>query len=313
MRAVRVIDGAPQVAEVAEPAGEGVVVTVRSAGICGSDLHMIEKRFPLAGTLGHEIAGSLSDGTAVAIEPLASCGECPACRRGDVQLCERGPAMIFGIGRDGGMADRIRVPASALVPLPAAVPLADASLVEPLAVAVHGLRRAGVRLGHRVAVIGGGTIGLAAVAAARAFGATVALLARHDHQRAAGERLGAIEAAGTYDVVVDAAAAGRKSALARAVGLAAPGGKLLLVASYWDGLELVGHRLCLKEIDVVPSSLYGWAGESRDFDVAARVLAGEPEIARAIITHRLPLDAAPEAFRIAADRKAGAIKVVLEP
>ena len=311
MRAVRVIDGAPRLAEIAEPAGEGVLVAIRAAGICGSDLHMIEKRFPLAGTLGHEIAGVAPDGTAVAVEPLACCGECPACRRGDVQLCERGPAMIYGIGRDGGMADRIRVPASALVALPAAVALADASLVEPLAVAVHGLRRAGVRLGQRVAVIGGGTIGLAVVAAARAFGATVALLGRHEHQRAAGERLGATEAAGTYDVVVDAA--GTKSALARALELAAPGGKLLLVASYWDGLELVGHRLCLKEVDVVPSSLYGWAGESRDFDVAARVLAGDPEIARAIITHRLPLEAAPEAFRIASDRKAGAIKVVLEP
>jgi threonine dehydrogenase-like Zn-dependent dehydrogenase len=310
VRAVRVVDGAARVLDVAEPAGEGVLVSIRSAGICGSDLHMIEKRFPFAGTLGHEIAGALPDGTAVAIEPLAACEECPACARGDRQLCERGPAMIFGIGRDGGMAERLLVPASAIVALPSPVPLRDASLIEPLAVAVHGLRRARVRMGQRVAVIGGGTIGLSAVAAARAFGATVALVARHDHQRAAGERLGATEAVGTYPVVIDAA--GTKSALARAVELAAPAGKLLLVASYWDGLALPGLRLCLKEVDVVPSSLYGRDGESRDFDVAARVLAADPEIARAIITHRLPLDAAAEAFRSAADRRAGAIKVVLE-
>lgn len=311
MRAVRLVEGAPRVSEVAEPAGEGVIVQVRSAGICGSDLHMIAKGFPIPGTLGHEMAGTLADGTPVAVEPLAPCGECPACARGDVQLCRRGPGMILGIGRDGGMAERVLVPAGALVRLASAVPLEDASLVEPLAVAVHGLRRAGVRLGQRVLVIGGGTIGLAAVAAARAFGASVALLARHDHQRAAGERLGASAPAADYEVVIDAA--GTASALTQAVELALPGGKLLLLASYWDGLALPGMRLCLKEIDVVPSSLYGRAEDGRDFDLAARTLAENPEIPRAIITHRLPLDAAEEAFRIAADRKSGAIKVVLQP
>jgi threonine dehydrogenase-like Zn-dependent dehydrogenase len=311
MKAVRVVDGAARVTEVPEPAGDGVVVAIRSAGICGSDLHMIEKGYPLGGTLGHEMAGVLPDGTAVAIEPLAACGECEACRRGDAQLCRRGPGIILGIGRDGGMAERVLVPSEAIVRLPGGVPLADASLVEPLAVAVHGFRRGDVKLGQRVAVVGGGTIGLCAVAVARAFGASVALLARHDHQRAAGERLGAIEASGTYSVVVDAA--GTASALKRAVELAAPGGKLVLLASYWDGLALPGIPLCLKEIDVHPSSLYGRVGDSRDFDVAARILAENPEIARSLITHRLPLDAAAEAFRIAGDRSAGAIKVVLQP
>ena len=93
----------------------------------------------------------------------------------------------------------------------------------------------------------------------------------------------------------------------------APGGKLILLASYWDGLALPGIPLCLNEIDVHPSSLYGRVGDSRDFDVAARILAENPEIARSLITHRLPLDAAAEAFRIAGDRSAGAIKVVLQP
>jgi 2-desacetyl-2-hydroxyethyl bacteriochlorophyllide A dehydrogenase len=311
MKAVRVVEGTARVTEVAEPAGDGVVVAIRSAGICGSDLHMIEKGYPLGGTLGHEMAGVLADGTAVAVEPLAACGECEACRRGDKQLCRRGPAMILGIGRDGGMAERVLVPPEALVRLPVGVPLPDASLVEPLAVAVHGFRRGGVKLGQRVAVVGGGTIGLCAVAVARAFGARVALVARHDHQRAAGERLGATEASGTYAVVVDAA--GTASALKRAVELATPGGKLVLLASYWNGLALPGIPLCLKEIDVHPASLYGRAGDSRDLDVAARILAENAEVARSLITHRLPLDAAPEAFRIAADRSAGAIKVVLEP
>jgi threonine dehydrogenase-like Zn-dependent dehydrogenase len=191
------------------------------------------------------------------------------------------------------------------------VAVADASLVEPLAVVLHGLRRARLCGGERVAVIGGGSIGLCCVVAARAAGAHVDLVARHDAQRAAGERLGAGSASGTYDLVIDAA--GTKSALEAALPLCRPGARLLLVATYWSGLELPGFALCMKEVDVIPASLYGRAGASRDVDVAAAILARAPDAADAIITHRFPLDAAPEAFAAAAGRKSGAIKVVLEP
>jgi threonine dehydrogenase-like Zn-dependent dehydrogenase len=71
--------------------------------------------------------------------------------------------------------------------------------------------------------------------------------------------------------------------------------------------------LCMKEVTLVPASMYGRVGPSRDVDVAATLLAARPEIADAMITHRFPLDAAAEAFAVARDRSAGAIKVVLEP
>jgi threonine dehydrogenase-like Zn-dependent dehydrogenase len=139
----------------------------------------------------------------------------------------------------------------------------------------------------------------------------VDLVARHDTQRAAGARLGAGEPSDGYDLVVDAA--GTKSALEQALALCRPGARLLLVATYWSGLELPGFALCLKEVDVLPASMYGRAGVARDVDVAAGALAASPELARAMITHRFPLEAAPEAFAAAADRASGAIKVVLEP
>src|SRR5512145_1960522 len=173
MRAVRASGKTVEVVERPVPAGEGVRVRVRAAGICGSDLHMVAGRFLGDVVLGHEVAGVTDDGTPVAIEPLSPCGACAACVRGDYNLCERGPRMIHGVGCDGGMADELRVPARALVRLPAGVALGDASLVEPLAVVLHGLRRAGLRGGERVAVVGGGAIGLCAVAAARAAGAEV--------------------------------------------------------------------------------------------------------------------------------------------
>lgn len=310
MRAIRCVDGAVRVMDVPAPEGDGVRVRIRSAGICGSDLHMIAAGFPLPHTLGHEMAGVTPDGTPVAIEPLQPCGRCDACRAGHYNRCALGPSIVMGTGRDGGMAEEIVVPARCLVPLAATAAVADACLVEPLAVAVHGMRRVGLRGNARVAVVGGGSIGLCAVAVAGASGAEVALAARHECQREAGERLGAREISGDYDVVIDAA--GTEAALAQALGLCRSGGTLLLLATYWEGLTLPGFVLCLKEVNVVPASMYGRTGIARDVDVAAATLAARPEIGETLITHRFPLEAAPEAFAAAADRRHGAIKVVLE-
>jgi 2-desacetyl-2-hydroxyethyl bacteriochlorophyllide A dehydrogenase len=311
MRAVRSAEGRVDVVDLPVSEGEGVSVRIRSAGICGSDLHMLDIGMPLPFTLGHEMAGELADGTLVAVEPLASCGHCDLCEDDDYNLCREGMSTIMGVGRDGGMADEIRVPPRCLVPLASGISVADGCLVEPLSVAVHGMRRARISPGKSVAVIGGGTIGLCAVAAARAGGARVALEARHDAQRRAGERLGAGPATGEYDLVVDSA--GTTSALERAVELCRPGGAMLLLGTYWHGMEMPGVPLCMKEIRVIPSNMYSREGMVRDFDVAASILAAKPEIADAIITHRFSLDEAAAAFAMARDRSAGAIKVVLEP
>jgi threonine dehydrogenase-like Zn-dependent dehydrogenase len=272
---------------------------------------MLDGGWPMAGTPGHEIAGELDDGRAVAVEPVIGCGECDSCRSGETNLCATQLERFVGIGRDGGMAEELLVPDACLVPLPEGVSPTDACLVEPLAVAVHGLRKASIRSGQRVAVVGGGSIGLCAVAAAPP-GVEVALVARHDAQRAAGERLGASELSGHYDVVVDCA--GTQSALELACGIARPGASLVLLASYWDGFAPPGMLLCTKEIKILPSFMYRrYEDGDRDVDAAARLLAERPEIASTLITHRFPLDAAAEAFEIARDRGSGAIKVVLSP
>jgi threonine dehydrogenase-like Zn-dependent dehydrogenase len=310
MKAVRCVEGHAAVVDVARPEGEGVVVKVASAGICGSDLHLLPMGLPL--TFGHEFAGITPDGRSVAVEPLAPCGTCGPCTAGDYHQCTLGPGIVFGVGHDGGMAEECLVPASALAPLPVGVDVSEGCLVEPLAVAVHGVRRGGIGGGQRVAVIGGGTIGQTALVAAQATGATVDLVARHDRQREAAARLGGGEATDGYDVVIEAA--GTASALADAARRCRPGGTIVLLASYWDGtVEMPGLEVCMKEISMIPAVMYNRAGPSRDIDVAAALLASRPELGDAIITHRFPLDAAPEAFATAADRAAGAIKVVLEP
>lgn len=311
MRAVRCIEGRPTVVDVEPSQGEGIRVRVASAGICGSDLHLMEMGLPL--TFGHEIAGTLPDGTPVAIEPLAPCGACEACRDGQYQRCALGPSIVFGVGRDGGMAEEVLTPESSLSRLPSGVAPTDGCLVEPLAVAVHGVRRGGIRPSDRVAVIGGGTIGQMALVVSQAIGASVDLTARHDRQREAAARLGAGEITnGGYDVVIEAA--GTSSALTEAVNRCRSGGTVVLLGSYWDGsIEMPGLSVTMREITLVPATMYNRVGPSRDIDVAASILAARPELPDAVITHRFPLDAGAEAFAVAADRSAGAIKVVLEP
>ncbi len=163
MKSVRCSGGVVEVVEVPAPVRSGVRVRIRSAGICGSDLHLIAGGFDLPHTLGHELAGVLADGREVAIEPLVPCGECDLCATDAYNLCRAGAGMILGIGLDGGMAEEIVVPERCLVPLARGVSARDACLVEPLAIAVHGLRAIGLCAEDRVAVVGAGTIGLCAV------------------------------------------------------------------------------------------------------------------------------------------------------
>lgn len=313
MRAVRTVDGGFRVVEVDDPTGDGVMVDVASAGICGSDLHMAG--FGLSNTFGHEVAGRLSDGTEVAIRPTLACGTCDRCAAGAEQQCRA--MALYGLAMDGGMADRILIDPACIVPLVGGVPVSDACLVEPIAVSVHAVNVADVQPGQRVLVVGGGTIGLTAVAAARHLGAEVDLSARHAHQMAAGERLGAGTAAsGEYDVVIEAA--GTESALVAAIDHARPGGTVAIPAVYWEGIAIPNvMSMFLKEVSLRPSSMYGCSGrhgpDVREVDEAAALLAAVPELSEAVITHRFSLDDAPEAFRVAADRSAGAIKVVLEP
>lgn len=317
MKAVRCHNHEICVHDVPEPDGEGVKVRVASAGICGSDLHMWRMGYPIPFTLGHEIAGITSNGIPVAIEPSVYCGHCERCVRGDYNLCVRGTGTIMGVGRDGGMTEHLVVPEHCLVPLPGGVRAEDACLVEPLSVAVRGIAKAGISDKHRVAVIGGGSIGLCAVAVARRATATVHLFARHPAQMRAGEILGATladdagDTSENYDLVIDCA--GTDAAMEQAASLCRHGATILMLATYWEGLTMPAMQLAMKELRTVASMAQGRQGLVRDVDIAAATLADNPLIAPTLITHRLPLEAAADAFAIASDRKQGAIKVAFNP
>ena len=310
MRAVRNTESGIEVVTVTAPPPDATTVRVRSSGICGSDLHLMQWG-ALPFTLGHEVGGVLADGTPVAVWPSRPCGSCDRCRAGAPTQCRTAAASGYGIGTDGGMADAMVVDTANVFALPDGVTPADGALVEPIACSVHAFRRAGVARGDRVAVIGGGSIGLGAAAVGRWLDCPVDLLARHPAQRAAATAIGAgAKPRGEYDVVVDAA--GTASAIASCFSLLRPGGTVVLVASYWEPVEFP-QFFTMKEPTIVSATIHGDTEDGHDMAAAAQLLADIPEVPGALITHRLPLDRAAEAFRIAADRAAGAIKVVLEP
>lgn len=317
MLAVRFDSKKVRLEESPDPKGDDVLVRVRGCGICGSDLTILDSGFPIFGIPGHEIAGELEDGTPVAIEPIHPCGECSPCTEGDYQVCRNGNDMIYGIGRDGGMAEYIRVPARCLVPLPRGVDPRTACLVEPLAVAVHGVRRANLTGSSKVLVIGGGSIGLCAATAATSAGAQVDIIARHPAQLASAKRIGATSvestsvSGGDYDIVLDCA--GTENASSDACNALRPNGLLLMLAPSWENVILPGMVVAAKELEFKVALMYGRSGSVRDVDAAALILSEREEVADALISHRFPLSAAPEAFEAARDRRGGAIKVVLEP
>jgi len=176
-----------------------VVVKVGRCGICGSDLHMTEDAAygcKHGDVLGHEFAGEVVDlgreveglrtGDLVSVIPLKSCGHCEHCRKGEVQWCAE-----FGL-QGGGYAEYALTRPNQCVKLPVDLSLADGAIVEPLAVALHGVNLSGLKAGDKVLILGAGPIGLAVAFWAKRLGAgKVAVQDIADFQEQRGLGMGA--------------------------------------------------------------------------------------------------------------------------
>jgi threonine dehydrogenase-like Zn-dependent dehydrogenase len=244
-----------------DPAPGEVVVEVRAAGICGSELHGARRpgfrQPPLI--MGHEFAG-IAGGEAVVVNPILSCGRCPECRRGLRHVCRE--REIIGVHRAGGFAERVAVPASALRPLPPGLPWEAAALIEPAANAVHAWNLALGAVGvecRRVAVIGCGAIGLLCAATALSSGAgQVEVTDLSPARLAAAQRLGAEVAdpglSGQYDVVIDAV--GSAATRAASVTHQRPGGVAVWLGLAGEETGFDGNALIRSEKRVVGSFAY---------------------------------------------------------
>ena len=173
------------------------LIKVKYVGICGSDVHVFEGRHPTAKppmVLGHEFYGELADlksstvtgfniGDRVAGHPLSSCGYCEHCMSGRENICK--DVAIYGVHKDGCYAEYVKVPAERLVKLNEDADPEVSALLEPLAVAVHDIRRSGLQAGDDVFIIGAGTIGLILAVLAEYNGAGKIILTDVDEKRIA--------------------------------------------------------------------------------------------------------------------------------
>ena len=308
------------VEELADPSpGPGeVVCRVLACGVCGSDVSdgYVSKKLPAV--LGHEVVGevlrtgagvsAVAAGDRVVVHHHAPCGECRRCRRGHETLCEQFRSTAL---HPGGFAEQVLVE-GALVPELLALgdldPLAG-TFVEPLGCVLRALDRARLGTGDELLVVGAGSNGLLAIAAARARGVGQVWIRepREDRRRLA-EAWGATE---HVDQPVDVAfvTTADEGAIAGAAAALGPGGVLCLYATTKPGapLGVDGEQLFLRELTVCSS----WSAGPRDMRAAYELIAGGRIDPTRLVTHTVCLDDTARALDL--QRRGEAIKVVVIP
>jgi L-iditol 2-dehydrogenase len=286
--------------------------------VCGSDVldAWVARKVPAV--LGHELAAEVEqlgagvDGVAVGdrvvVHHHAPCGECRRCRRGHETLCDRFKATRL---HPGGFAERVRVPADLVGELLVldGLDAERATFVEPLACVLRAFGRAGLRAGDSLLVVGTGTSGLLAVAAAHALAVEV-VWAREPRPERLELALGlGAERHGNELVDVAMVCTTKPDAIAAGFAAVAPGGTLCLYAPPDPGqaLGLDGHALYVGEIDVCASYSAGPA----DMRAALDLIAGGRVDPAPLVTHRLPLVETGAALELA--RRGEAVKALVLP
>jgi 2-desacetyl-2-hydroxyethyl bacteriochlorophyllide A dehydrogenase len=287
------------------------VVKVECCGICGTDLHILAGEFPPTPypiTPGHEFAGTvvahgadvkpdLPIGARVAVDPSLYCGYCRRCRAGRDNLCENWAAI--GDTVDGAFAEFVAVPAVNAYRLPDHLDAQYGAMAEPLACAVHGMRRLGPVFGEPTVVIGAGTMGLMMLQLLLHAGAgPVAVIDRVGERLEVARKLGAAQAVtdadaldeGRFSAAVDAT--GAPSAIETAIGLLDRGGRMLVfgVSPAEAAIRVSPFRVYNDEITVTGSMAI-----LRSFGQAVDLLASGAVDPRPLLSEPLPLDGFGEA------------------
>lgn len=313
-------------------APDEVLVKVKASAICGSDLHIargLHPSAPLPVTIGHEFSGDIVAvgsqvttarvGERVTVEPSIVCGKCDACRHGEYSYCEH-ISFTYRNG-DGAMADYVVVKEPYVYELPDYLSYETGALVEPLAVATHAVRRAGISLGETVLIIGAGAIGMMVAAMCRRAGASQIIIADFsDNRLAMALEVGATVAVNSGKVDLEQEVArltggkgvdksfecvGRESCFNQAIMTLKRNGTATIVGIYEKPIvQFPASRLVTHEIHIQGAQSYCW-----DFPIA--IAAARDLSMQKFITHTFPLDQLQQALDTALDPKSGSIKVVV--
>lgn len=290
------------------------IVKIRRVGICGTDIHAFEGTQPFFSyprILGHELAGELveadnapgfSKNEPVTILPYFSCGQCIACRSGKPNCCVS--IQVFGVHTDGGMMEYISVPSSSLVH---GRSLQDdqLALVEPLSISAHGIRRAAVRPGEQVLVVGAGPIGIAAMEFARlAGGIVIAMDVNRERLQFCKDQLHIpftlhpedddvlreITGGNMPSVVIDAT--GNLSAINKGIYYLAHGGRYVLIGLQKEELRFSHPELHKRETTLLCSR----NATREDFEYVINAIENGHTDPSRYITHNIDLENAAAVF-----------------
>lgn len=311
-----------------------LLLRVQTIGICGSDLSELDhgpvltplsSEHPVTGhrgpiVLGHEFSGVVEDsrsslfrvGDLVACTAAMSCGKCRYCRAGRRSICPR--YWAIGLHRNGGLAEYCVVPAEACTAAPDLTPDA-AALAQPMAVAVHALKRSRITPGEAAMVIGTGGIGSFIVAAAKAMGVPVLACDLDPERLAIASRLGATETVLTdgvspLDLDVHAEvifeASGTPSGLSTAIQALSPGGRLVLVGIQGRPADVDLPRITIAEYELIGTNALDTPS---DTSAALTLLQRQRENLEHLAPRVFPLTDAPAVFR----ESGAAVKTLLSP
>ena len=287
------------------------------AGICGTDLNIFAGTHPRATAplvLGHEFSAVVASahpkypiGTNVTVNPLLSCGICTPCLNGQQHVCN--DLKLIGIDIDGGMAEYIAVANDKIIPLPDALSLKVGALAEPVAVAVHAIRKSRFLPGDHAVVYGAGTIGLCVALALQSLGASnVIVIEPNELRLMKAKELGfnTINPV-TEDVMVRLKectngrlgidyvfdCAGHPAVLAQITEVVKVQGTIVVVAGYKKPEPLNLLQWMFKELTIQFIRVY----TNRDIEIALDLLVKEPKFAE-LITHVFSPENAEEGFEL---------------
>ncbi|HLK47540.1 MAG TPA: alcohol dehydrogenase catalytic domain-containing protein [Bryobacteraceae bacterium] len=321
------------------PPGPGeVAVRVEAVGVCGSDLHAYGEgavgdtpcEYPMV--LGHEPAGTVIEtgegvtgwapGDRVALEPALYCYHCEYCRAGRYNICAN-LRFLSTPGDPGFFRDRVNLPAANLLALPPSVSLDAGSLVEPLAVALHSVRLAGVARGETAAVFGAGPIGLLTVACLKIAGAgRIWAFDPVPHRREIAARMGADSALDPKDAESAMAAdtsghgvacafdcAARDDTTNRAIRAARRGGRVILTGIHSNPV-VPFETSPMRRKELV---FYNVRRSNDEPAAALQLLSEHVDLIAPLITHTRPLDEIADAFSISETYSDGVGKMLVRP
>lgn len=321
-----------------------VLVEVKAAGICGSDMPRIYQNGAYSHPLipGHEFAGVVAEtgamadaalrGQRVGVFPLIPCGECMPCRKKQYEMCRS--YGYLGSRRDGGFAEYAAVPAENLIRLGEDITFEEAAMLEPMAVAVHAMRRIGVNEADKVAVCGAGSIGMLLFLFLREAGVkNVYVFGNKEFQKQTLLKLGLEEDcycdirncdtdAWIYERTDGVGAdvffecVGRNETLVQAVNQSSPAGRIMLVGNPSGDMRLeksVYWKILRNQITVKGTWNSAFTGEeSDDWHYALKRLKDKRIAPSKLITHRFSLNELEEGFHIMRDKTEDYVKMICQ-